>query len=202
MTDTRTNRNWLIAGLVISIVFVILIVYFVTTLVSRKTDRPPLGHRSPAGTLEYCGADLDQLCIVSFSQNVDGSLQVNFQIPSFFYPDFFLTIDHNGQESRYECKRGDDAFTTVICTGATQVPGQMLVFKAYSKESGILLAEGQFAIIGIALITPEGAITATAEGTETPTETVTGTATLPLFETPPPTETPTSESYPNPTSYP
>src|ERR1041384_4929517 len=124
MTDNRTNRNWWVAGLVVVIAFVILIVYFVTTLVSRKTTRPQLGHRSPVGALEYCGADLNQLCIVSFSQNVDGSLQVNVHIPDSVYPDFILTIDHNGQESIYECKRGDNVITTVICMGAPQVPGQ------------------------------------------------------------------------------
>src|SRR5690349_23749535 len=117
MTGTRINRNWLITGLVIAIAFVILIVYFVSTLVSRKTERPQLGHRSPAGTLEYCGSDLKRLCIVSFSQNPDGSLQVNFQIPSSLYPDFILTINNNGQESIYGCQPDEDGFTIVICIG-------------------------------------------------------------------------------------
>lgn len=202
--DTFTNRNRLIAGLIILIGLIVLIVYFVASLLSRRTERPRLGHRSPIAALTYCGAELDKLCIVSFSQEVDGTMEVNFQIPDASYPDFILKINHNGEESTYECQRGEDHFTTVVCIGAPQVPGEVLQFKAISKDSNIPLAEGEFAIIGIALFTPEAEVTATVEGlTETPTETPTPTLTAaPAFNTPTPTWTPTAPSYPNPTSYP
>lgn len=202
MTDTRINRNWLIIGLVI-LLAVATLIFSVIRLLSRRTDRPQLGHRSPVAALEYCGTDLNQLCIVSFSQVVDGDLQVNLQIPDFFYPDFILQIINNGQVSVYECQRGDDRFTTVICKGASQVPGQTLEFKVISKDSETVLAEGQFAIIGIALLTPAIEMTPTVE---TPTETLTPTPTkVPIFTptTPTPaTPGPTFPAYPNPTSYP
>jgi hypothetical protein len=201
--DTFTNRNRLIAGLIILIGLLVLIVYFVVSLLSRRTERPRIGHRSPIATLTYCGAELDKLCIVSFSQEVDGRMDVNFQLPDASYPDFILKIIHNGAESTYECQSVKDGFTTVVCIGAPQVPGEVLQFKALSKESSILLAEGEFAIIGIALFTPEAEMTATIEGTAgTPTETPTPTLTAaPVFNTPTSTLTPTAPSYPNP-SYP
>ncbi len=201
MTGIHINRNWLIIGLVI-LLAVATLVFSILRLLSRRVDRPQLGHRTPIAELAYCGTDLNQLCIVSFTQSIDGSLQVNFQIPDFFYPDFILAINNNGQESTYACERGDNRFTTVICRGASQVPGQTLEFQAISKDSGTLLAEGSFAIIGIALVTPEAASTATVQSTETPTETETPTPTLPLFKTPTATLMPTVPAYPNPTSYP
>ena len=201
MTDTRIHRNWLIIGLVILLALATLI-FSISRLLARRVDRPQLGHRSPIAELTYCSTAVNQLCIVSFTQDVDGSLQVNLRLPDSFYPDFILTIDNNSQERTYECQKSAGHPTTVICTGPTQVPGQTLAFKAISKESGIIFAEGRFAIIGIALITPEGALTATVESTATPTETETPTPALPLFETSTPAETPTISSYPNPTSYP
>ncbi len=202
--DTFTNRNRLIAGLVILIGLIVLLVYFIVSLLSRRTERPRIGHRSPIAALTYCGAELDKLCIVSFSQDVDGTMEVNFQIPDASYPDFILKINHNGEESTYECQRGEDRSTTIVCIGAPQVPGEVLQFKAISKDSSILLAEGEFAIIGIALFTPKAEVTATIEGTAgTPTETPTPTlAAAPVFNTATPTWTPTVPSYPNPTSYP
>jgi len=201
--DTFTNRNRLTAGLVILIGLIVLIVYFVATLFSRRTERPRIGHRSPIAALSYCGAELNKLCIVSFSQEVDGRMDVNFQLPDASYPDFILKIIHDGEESAYECQKSEDHFTTVVCMGAPQVPGELLHFIAISRDSSIMLAEGEFAIIGIALLTPEAEVTATIEGTAgTPTETVTPTLTAAaVFNTPTPTLTPTLPSYPNP-SYP
>jgi hypothetical protein len=129
-------------------------------------------------------------------------MQVNFQIPDAFYPDFVLTIGDNGQENIYQCDRGEDRFTMVTCIGPSQVPGQTLEFQVISKDSETILAEGEFAIIGIALITPAGVDTATLESTATVTETPTPEATLPLLKTPTGTLMPTVPAYPNPTSYP
>ena len=198
--DTFTNRNRLIAGLIVLVGLLVLIVYFVATLLSRRTERPRTGHRSPIATLTYCGAVADTLCIVSFGQEADGRMDVNFQLPDASYPDFILKINHNGEESTYPCQRVEDHFATVICMGAPQIPGEVLQFKAISKDSGVLLAEGEFTIIGIALFTPEAEVTATIEElTETPTPTLT---VAPAFNTPIPTWTPTASSHPNLTSYP
>ena len=204
-SDTSTNRNRLIAGLAILTVLLVVVLYSLIQLPPREEERPRIGHRSMLTTLGYCDEQPDRLCIVSFNQDVDGSMQIIFQTPRSSYPVFILRIQNGEKVSTYECQRIENVPTGIACTGESQVPGQILQFTVFSRLSGMLLAEGRFAIIGIALLTPEGEQTATVEGpTETATETPTETLTpAPRFNTPTPTRTPTAPaSYPNPTTYP
>ena len=200
-SETSTNRNRLIAGLAILTVLLVVVLYSLIQIRPREQERPRIGHRSMLTTLGYCDAEPDRLCIVSFNQVVDGSLQVIFQTPRSSYPVFVLRIQNGDRVSTYECQRIENTSTGMACTGDPQIPGQILQFTVFSRLSGTLLAEGEFAIIGIALLTPEAEQTATIEGlTETPTGTLTP---APRFNTPTPTRTPTAPpSYPNPTSYP
>ncbi|MEO8355958.1 MAG: hypothetical protein ABI621_08590 [Chloroflexota bacterium] len=188
-SDYATHRNRLIAGLAILVVLLIMVIYWLSTLLQQGSGQAQVGHHSIIPELAYCGSEQGTLCIVSFSQEVDGAMQVNFQTPRALFPEFILTISNNGAESTYECERVENAPTSMICTGASQVPGQILQFKVISKHRGTLLAEGKFAIIGIALMTPE--ILSTVTLTETPPAT-----------TPTPGRTTPSPSYPNPPSYP
>ncbi len=137
--DTFTNRNRLIAGLIILVGLLVLIVYFVATLLSRRTERPRTGYRSPIATLTYCGAVADTLCIVSFGQEADGRMDVNFQLPDASYPDFILKIIHNGEESTYPCQRGEDHFATVVCMGAPQFLGKCCSSRQYPKTLAFCL---------------------------------------------------------------
>jgi len=128
---------------------------------------------------------------------------VNLQVPRLFYPEFILVINRFGVESTYECKEAKGISMGVICAGASQVPGETLQFKVISRKENLLLAEGKFQIIGIAISTPEDLATPTGTATEFPTAIVTETP----FPTPLlPTQsisTPTPpNSYPNPTTYP
>ena len=198
-SEVIANQNRLIAGLVILLVLVVLVLYLLIASLQRRTEQPQVGRRSPVDALTYCGAQENQLCIISFSQQVDGGMQINFRTPFAFYPEFVVIINYNGEESTYVCERVEANSTEVVCTGKPQIPGEVMEFKVFSKNWGNLIAEGNFAIIGIALFTPEVEGTATLEGfgTGTPTETITPTF-VPRFNTPTPTITP---SYPNP-SYP
>jgi hypothetical protein len=197
---TLTNRNGLIAGLVILLVLVGVILYSLFHFGTQRPGQPQVGHRSPIDALTYCGVEQNKLCIISFSQNVDGGMQINFQTPFAFYPEFIVKITHNEEEITYECERVEATSTAFVCTGKPQVPGEVMEFKVFSKNWGNLLAEGRFAIIGIALLTPVGESTATMAGfgTGTPLETLTVT---PPFDTPTPMPTALTPSYPNP-SYP
>ena len=100
---------------------------------------------------------------------------VNFQVPRLFYPEFLLVINRFGVESIYECKEAKGISMGVTCAGASQVPGEVLQFKVVSIEDNVLLAEGKFQIIGIAISTPEGELTPTRTSTGLPTESTTET---------------------------
>src|SRR5215208_5203009 len=98
-SDINTNRTRLIAGLVILIVLLIPIIYTVLRFFPRATEPSQLGHRSPVPLLTYCATEQTRLCVVSFSQEVDGGMQVIFQAPRAFYPLFILKIRHNNVEN-------------------------------------------------------------------------------------------------------
>ena len=198
-SDYHIHRNRLIAGLVILGVLLILVIFSAVVFVLPRDGQAQVGHRSPVAELTYCDAEHDRLCIVSFSQEVDGAMLVNFLIPHASFPKFFLIISYNGVESRYECERVEESPKSVYCFGDAQAPGYVLQFKVISKNKGILLAEGSFGIIGIALSTPEipGTISA-ADLTVSPTPSLVPRTSTPVPGILTPTLTTPSPSYPNP----
>ena len=209
-TDIQTSRNRLIAGIAILVILLLAAVIFLLSSIRQRAEAPPIGHRSPVDSLDYCGPDDRHLCVVSFSQIVDGDMQVNIHTPRVFYPKFILLINRFGVESTYECSKANPLSYNAECFGPPQIPGEVLQFKIVFKEQGTLVAEGKFAIIGVALSTPEVSSTLTPGGpiTETPTgSTVLPNRTPMQTSTPMPTSTPIATrtapvtSYPNP-SYP
>jgi hypothetical protein len=204
-SEIQTSRNRLLVGITILVILIAAVVIALVLSIRQRPEGPRIGQRSPVAELEYCGTEARQLCIVSFSQIVDGDMQVNIQTPRVFYPRIVLAINRYGVESTYECGKEDPLSHNVECVGPPQVPGELLQFKVIFKEQGTLVAEGKIAIIGIALSTPEILGTTTPEGlaTETPTEFPTlgaPTRTPIATQTAPATSSP-NPSYPNP-SYP
>jgi hypothetical protein len=207
--DIHTQRRWLIAGVAILVVILLLVLFAIFRSVQPRDSRPLLGHRSPAARLAYCSPGDSGLCIVSFGQIVGGDMLVNFQIPRLAYPEFSLIINRYGVESVYQCKKVKGLSTGVTCTGPSQVPGEVLLFKVISTKDGGLLAAGSFSIIGIALSTPEGGPTDTETplateppATETEMPTMTAIPLLPTVTPGTPTVSYPPPSYPNPTAYP
>ena len=183
--DFQSQRRWLIAAIVLLAALFLLVIAALVRSIRYQDESPQVGDRAPAAELAYCAPGDTGLCVVSFGQAVDGEMLVNLQIPRPNYTRFDLTIDRYGVESSYRCRTIKGLSTGMACTGPSQVPGEILQFRLISRADGSLLAEGKFAIIGIALASPEPVASQTLEATET--------------ETPP-------DSYPNPfdnpTAYP
>lgn len=95
---------------------------------------------------------------------------VNVLTPGPSFPDFYLKIIHSKGENIYECEKVERFSTSVYCIGEAMRLGEVLHFMIISVDGEVTLAEGQFAIIGLALSTPEFAdlsptIDLTASGT-------------------------------------
>jgi hypothetical protein len=197
-SDLQYPQRRLISGVAILVLLFLLLLGVILQLIQNGDQDRQIGHRSPASRLSYCvPGDNSRLCIVSFDQIVGGDMLISFQVPRLLYPEFALVINRYGVETTYACKRAKGLTIDVTCTGASQVPGEILQFKVFSRADDGLLAEGKFAIIGIALSTPEILLTETSTPSAVPE--ATGTTEIPL--TPSPTSSP-NPSYPNPTSYP
>ena len=149
--------------------------------------------------LSYCSSEDIKPCIVSFSQDGNSNMSVNVLVPSFSFPNFYLIINREAEEHRYECEKVKDVPNNFTCIGREMFPGEPLQFILVATRDNTVLAEGSFVILGLMLATPESETTDVAGAIETaePTE----SATPFLLEILTPVPTPTDPLYPNP-SYP
>jgi len=189
----------MIVGISIAVGLVALLIAGVVYLLVRLKNQPQARQRTLISELVYCNSHDLRPCIVSFSVDADGNMVVNLLIPASNYPDFYLTISNSDVTNRYECQQVEDFPTNVYCTGVEMNLGEPLQFNIIALEGETILAEGNFAIIGLLLPNPAEEATTTALVTESPTPFLLD------FPTPSPTLRVTATrtpSYPNPTSYP
>jgi hypothetical protein len=192
----HVNRKRLILGVSIFVLLSLLIISGFAWFKTWQREQATIERRYPLQRLGYCGSDQVTPCIVSFSLDSDGKMLVNLLTAGAFYPDFYLKIKQGEEGHIYSCQKVNKFATSVYCIGAGLPVGQVLQFSIFSIKEEVLLAEGDFAIIGLALGTPEiGSIpTLGTPLTPSPTEgLVLQTPTLVQIT---PTKTPTP-SYPN-----
>lgn len=187
-TVANVNRNRLIAASVVLAVLIVLLIYGLLWWQSRQSGT---GQRSPIPDLGYCSANNARPCIASFSLDSDGNMLVNVLTPGLSFPNFYLKIIHGKGENIYECKNVERFSTSVYCIGEAMRLGVELQFMLISVDGEATLAEGHFAIIGLALSTPALAL-------PSPTVDLTASAAAGGLKTPTPIRTPATPSYPNP----
>ena len=189
------NRKPLILGISI-VVLLILIISGVAWFKGRQNSQAEVSRRFPLQRLGYCSSDQVTPCVVSFSQDSDGKMLVNFLTTGAFYPDFYLKIKQGEVQHIYGCRKANTFATSVYCTGAALPLGEVFQFSIFSLKEDVILAEGDFAIIGMTIGTPEIAFASTVETPPTPLPTE-ALETPTLGQTTPiPTRTLTP-SYPN-----
>lgn len=184
------DRNRLAVGAIVVVVFIVVLGY---GLAQRQRDEPQARQRSPLAELGYCSAEDIRPCIVSFSLDYAGNMLVNILTSGTDFPAFYLKIMHEAGESIYECQRVENFPANRYCTGPEMRAGEVLQFLLISESNETLLAEGNFAIVGLGLPTPQD------QPTVSPTATVTGEQPLETVTAmPTPVQSTPSPSYPNP----
>ena len=178
------NRKRLILGSTIAIVLAILTLSGLALWQASQSRQAQVAQRFPLQGLGYCTSNPVTPCVVSFGLDRDGNMLVTFLTAGAFYPDFYLTIKTGENENIYVCQKVNALATSVYCTGKAQPIGQVLQFQIFSINEEVLLAQGNFPIIGMALVTPDLFASAT------PTITPTG------LSTPARTPSPSYPSYP------
>jgi hypothetical protein len=165
----------------------------------RQSGQGQVDERSPLARLAYCSSDQVTPCIVSFSLDSNGKMLINFLTTGAFYPDFYLKIKQDEELHIYSCQKVNKFATSVYCTGAVLPLGEVFQFSIFSLNEDVLLAEGDFPIIGMALGTPVVLPSPTLGTPSTPSPTSTEEV---LIQTPTLVQgTPISTPIP-PTSYP
>jgi len=164
------NRNRLSAGVVTLIaVFMFLIISGSIILFGQWRDRQDqVYHRTPLPSLKYCSLKQVRPCILSFNLDPGGTMVINLLTHNSSPPDFYIKVRQHAGETLYTCRKVRGFPTSVSCTGAALPPGEELQFLLISKDEDILLAEGHFPIIGVAIATPEISISPTPRVRLTP----------------------------------
>lgn len=155
------DRKQLIAGMVLFVVLVLLCVAGSRMALNEwKGRQGRVGHREPLPGLGYCSSKQIRPCILSFNLNPNGGMLITILVHG-SAEDFYVKIEHQGSEYIYKCKKNSQYSNHVSCTGETMPVGETFSFFIVSTEKNTTLAEGNFSIVGLALATPEVAITPT-----------------------------------------
>lgn len=190
LSKLTTNQKVLLIVSAIILFFGVLITTIVILILNFKpveetVTEPPL-------KIEYCGARLEQICILSFSRNDGGDSLINLFVPNDF-PDFYLNVKRLTKESTYECERDENQETNATCVGEALNLGEQIEITMISKDGEIPFAVGKFVLTAIFISSEAENINPPLSRTAIP-----ATATRPVVtpETESPTPTP-EVSYPS-----
>jgi hypothetical protein len=193
----RKTLLFILAGVIILVL--LLLVWRIVSLQKAASEAVS----EPVLKIGYCGAEPEELCVLSFGRDVDGNMVVNIFVPDRKFPDFYLKIKRTVGESVYECENDKEVSTNVYCYGDMVNLQERMVVSLISKLDEHLIAVGDFTLKAILISEP--LMVERADGGSAPESTVNETPTAStFFDLPTATATPTKTpvtSYPD-SSYP
>jgi len=146
------RKHWIIAGIIVTILFVVGIM----SLLNKRSSEPTeVVSHVPVSELVYCNDDQIKPCIVSFGIDADGNMLVNLLLPDISFPRFYLKVVRGEEDVLYECRRVIAAPNNAYCIGSMLAPGEILRLMLLSTNDDSLLAQGELPIIGLAFPTLE-----------------------------------------------
>lgn len=156
----------------------------------------------PVLKIGYCGAEPEELCVLSFGRDVDENMFVSIFVPDRKFPEFNVRVKRIAGESVYECERNKEVPTNVFCYGDMVNLQEKMEVSLIATSDERLIAAGDFILK--ALLISDLVLDKKSDGTSTSEPIVDETPTAPEFFSAPvatrtrtPTKTPDA-SYPNP----
>jgi hypothetical protein len=131
------------AGLTVAMLFGAAL-WQVLPVVSHPADGVPA---EPLLRFGYCGADLQELCLLSFGRDANGNASLNLHVPDDDFPEIYLRINRPNGESVYVCLK--EKAGSVLCTGDVIHLNERVEIRVHSAEDFQLLAEGTFTVNAI-----------------------------------------------------
>jgi hypothetical protein len=140
---------------------------FGCSVFSVLAPAPASGTQVPI-QLERCSNYPAALCLDSFGLG-QGQLLITFYSPAAGSSEFFLKVWQGDAATTYPCTLADASPTTIYCTGPLIPLGTPVKIDLYTKTGRIPLAEGEFALNGLAVPTlPSGEAGTSASPSGTP----------------------------------
>lgn len=191
------------SGIIIILIFCLFVATVSGWVIFRTKEIPK--PTIEAISIGYCGSELSNLCVTSFSQDVFGNTVINLFVPARRFSTFYLKAIRQLEESRYDCEWEKHNPTRVHCIGPTIGLGEGLELQVISAKDDSLIATGPFTLTAYLITTQTLDEEPIASTVTTPVPTKIATATLepsPTPEetepTPTPTLTPTLTPTPTP----
>ena len=138
-------------------------------------------------TVQYCGTNPKELCLLNFGRDSYGNAIINLFIPDDEFPEFYLRIIRATDEMIYVCNKNEGS-STVVCQGDALLLGERVEIHITSTESYQVIAQGIFLIKAIC-ISPQEDDDNKSPQTKMPTASPTSTSVTtqtPLNRTPTP----------------
>ncbi len=148
----RKSAVFVPAGIIIISLLVIIfwrLPASISSTTTEATTEPPL-------RFGYCGADPEELCILSFGRDADGNATINFFVPERDFPDFYLRINRFDGESVYVCLKTEDSPASVLCRGDVIHLNERIEISLLSTKEYSLLARGRFTLTAILIASQAG----------------------------------------------
>lgn len=125
----------------------------------------------PIQKLEYCKAELTDLCILSFGRDsLSDEMTITVFAPKASLPTFYVEAVRISGNLRYNCQLDKENKRYVLCTGDAISLREKVQIELISLENDDLLAKGDFLINAILISSP-----LPTTKTATPKETKTST---------------------------
>jgi hypothetical protein len=119
-------------------------------------DLPDEPRQEPDVKVGYCGAELSELCILSFGRDTEGNTLIDLFVPDEDFPDFYLKIYRAVGESLYECSALEGVPFRVTCVGPALNLNEQIEVELVSLADDRPLAIGRFLIKAILIASHDG----------------------------------------------
>lgn len=146
-----------IAGVTLVLFFVVLAIWRILPFEKNPSEATS----ASIVKFEYCGAELQEFCLLSFGRDADGNAIINLFVPNRDFPDFYLRISRLNGENVYVCLRNEEALTSVVCMGDVINLNERIEISVMSAEDFRLLLLGKFTVKAILISTQPEAVDAT-----------------------------------------
>jgi hypothetical protein len=146
--STRKSQLFALAGLVL---FALILLGWQVVSLQKKASEAAV---APVLKIGYCGAELKELCVLSFGRDVEENMVVNLFVPVRQVPDFYLKIKRAAGESLYKCEQDSEVRTSVFCYGELVNLQEKMEVSLYSKNEDRLLAMGNFILNAVLISEP------------------------------------------------
>jgi len=126
----------------------------VRSLLYREPPDEP--RQEPDVKVGYCGAELSELCILSFGRDAEGNALIDLFVPEEDFPDFYLKIYRAVGDSRYECSVLEGVPSRVTCVGPALNLNEQIEVELVSLADDRPLAIGRFLIKAFLIASHDG----------------------------------------------